>query len=74
MKEVFKFICSQIPLLAENRVLSLLPVHRYKYENLRAVRSGGKCNALQQETHRIAMGIAMQCVGQFNGMDFLSHR
>ena len=73
MKEVFKFICPQIPLLAENRVFSLLPVHRYKYRNLRAVRSREKCNALQQETHRSAMGIAMQCVGQLNGMDYFCY-
>ena len=73
MKEVFKFICSQIPLLAENRVFSLLPAHWYKYRTLRAVRSWEKCNALQQETHRIAMDVAMRCVGQLNGMDYFCY-
>ena len=73
MKEVFKFICSQIPLFAENRVFSLLPVHRYKYRNPRAVRSWEKCNALQQETHRSAMANAMQCVGHFNGLDYFCY-
>ena len=73
MKEVFKFICPQIPLLAENRVFSLFLYIGYKYGNLSAVRSGEKCNALQHETHRSAMGIAMQCVGQLNGMDYFCY-
>ena len=43
------------------------------YGNLKAVRSREKCNALQQETHRSAMDVAMRCVGQLNGMDYFCY-
>ncbi len=69
MKEEFKFICPQIPLLAENRVISLLPVHRSNMEISEQLGAGK--NAMHCNKKRTAVRWASQCSALANSMAWI---
>ena len=66
MKEVFKFICPQIPLLAENRVFSLLPAICTNMKISEQLGAGK--NAMHCNKKRTAVRWASQCSALANSM------